>query len=323
MHDLDRTQLESEQYEHYEVAGEQGEEFLGGVLNALTGSGELESGLHETQEMELASELLEVQSEEELEQFLGNLLNAAARAAGQFARSDTGRALGGILKNAAQQALPVVGRAIGERVPIVGGDIGATLAQRAGSLLGLELEGLSPQDQEFESARQFVRFGAAAARHAARAPYNVSPRTAARAAAVAAAHRHAPGLVRVIGGSYRRPAQRRRPYGYGGYGSRRPYGGYRRPRGRGWYGGPTGVYGYDEPDGDDGYEPEHEPYGSVEEPGYGDEEPYGDGDYGMAGAGAGRAAAAGPTGGGYGNGGGARRNGRWVRSHRTIVIYGA
>src|SRR4029077_13938322 len=91
-----------------------------------------------------------------------------------------------------------VGRAVGDWVRPGGGAAGARLAQQAGSLLGLELEGLSPQDQEFEAARQFVRFASAATKHAAAAPRNVAPQTAARAAAVAAAQHHAPGLARAL-----------------------------------------------------------------------------------------------------------------------------
>ena len=195
MHNLDRTQLEAEQ-EGFELGHEQGEneQFLGDILGAITG-GELEVPLQEAQELELASELLEVSNEQELEQFLGEVFRTVGNAAGRFVRSDTGRALGGILKDAARQALPVVGRAVGDYVSPGSGATGARLAQQAGSLLGLELEGLSPPDQEFEAARQFVRFASAAARQASAAPRNVAPQTAARAAVVAAAHHHAPGFA--------------------------------------------------------------------------------------------------------------------------------
>jgi hypothetical protein len=193
MHNLDRTQLEyAQEYESGET-----EQFLGDILGAITG-GELEAPLNESQELELASELLEVSNEQELEQFLGNVFSTVGNTVGQFVRSDTGRALGGILKNAARQALPVVGRALGDWVAPGRGAAGASLAQQAGSLLGLELEGLSPQDQEFEAARQFVRFAGAATKHAAAAPPHVAAHAAARAAAVAAAQHHAPGLARTI-----------------------------------------------------------------------------------------------------------------------------
>jgi hypothetical protein len=87
----------------------------------------------EMQELQLASELLEVSNEAELEQFLGNLISTVGGAARQFARSDTGQALGGILKDAARQALPVIGQAAGQWVsPRYGGPIGQTVATQAG-----------------------------------------------------------------------------------------------------------------------------------------------------------------------------------------------
>lgn len=181
MHDIGRTQLEAEHF----GAG-------------LGGSGELEQHaselpLHEGQELEFASRLLEVSNEQELEQFLGDVFRAVGRAAGRFARSDTGRALGTTLKDAVGKALPIVGGALG---PAPGGLARGDLAQQAGSLLGLELEGLSRQDQEFETARQLVRFAGSAYGRAASAPRNMPPRTAARMAVAGAGRRFAPGLLR-------------------------------------------------------------------------------------------------------------------------------
>ena len=128
--------------------------------------------------MELASELLEVTSEQELEQFLSDVFSTIGQAAGNFLRSDTGQALGGILKDslgsAAKQALPVVGRAIGDAAGGYG-DLGAQAGSAAGSLLGLELEGLSAEDRDFEVARQLVRFAGSAAGQAAAAQQRVPP----------------------------------------------------------------------------------------------------------------------------------------------------
>jgi hypothetical protein len=112
-------------------------------------------------------------------------------------KSPTGRALGGILKGAAKKALPVVGGAIGGAIGgSAGGAIGSRLASGAGRLFGLELEGLSPEDQEFEVARQYVRFAGSAAQKAALTPPNVPPQEAAKTAAVAAAQQYAPGMIR-------------------------------------------------------------------------------------------------------------------------------
>src|SRR3954447_26680973 len=91
MHDIGQTSLETETEFESELESE--------------GGGELgESFLSDEQEIELASELLEVTDEQELEQFLSNLISTIGGAVGQFARSDTGRALGGVLKDAARQA---------------------------------------------------------------------------------------------------------------------------------------------------------------------------------------------------------------------------
>ena len=59
---------------------------------------------------------------------------------------------------------------------------------------GLELEGLSPEDQEFEVARRFVRFAGEASRQAAAAPPTAPADEVVQAALQRAAQRYAPGL---------------------------------------------------------------------------------------------------------------------------------
>lgn len=188
MHDIDRTQLESQGFGFLpEGPGQEmaSEEVAG-----------LESPLNESQEIELASQFLEITNEQELEQFLGNVLRTVGSTVGRFVRSDTGQALGGILKDAARQALPIVGGAIGQKIaPGRGQAIGADIATQAGRLFGLELEGLSAEDREFEAARQFVRFAGAAVKQAAVAPPTAPPATVASSAATAAARTFAPGLL--------------------------------------------------------------------------------------------------------------------------------
>ncbi|MDB4873749.1 MAG: hypothetical protein JWM41_195 [Gemmatimonadetes bacterium] len=231
MHDVDRTLQETEsefgETEMHESAGE-GEEFLGDIVGGLFGGeleaqeqgflgeeevfeqnflgeqefeqgflGESEAVFDEVTEMELAAELLGAQNEEELEQFIGNLLKKAGKFAGNIARGPIGQALGPILKKAARVALPAAGAALGNLVlPGVGGALGGKLASAAGSMFGLEFEGLSPQDREFEAAKRVVRFGGAAAKRLARTPTSVPPRQAIKAATIAAARRHIPGLLR-------------------------------------------------------------------------------------------------------------------------------
>ena len=128
-----------------------------------------EGFLDETDEMELAAQFLEIQDEAELDQFIGNLIDRVRKGARKFFRSPLGQQLGKLLKGAAKKILPVAGAAVGG---VFGGPAGAAiggkLASGAGKALGLELEGLSPEDKEFEVARQYVRFANAAIQNARR-----------------------------------------------------------------------------------------------------------------------------------------------------------
>jgi hypothetical protein len=152
--------------------------------------------LGETDEMELAAQLLEVRDEQELDQFLGGLIRKVGRAVGKVVRSPIGRAIGGALKGMVKTVLPIAGGALGTFVggPL-GTAIGSNLASMAGSALGLELEGLSQEDREFEAARRFVRFASDAVKNAAMSS-SPDPVAAARSAIAAAARRFAPGLAR-------------------------------------------------------------------------------------------------------------------------------
>jgi uncharacterized protein (DUF697 family) len=152
----------------------------------------------EAEQLELAAELLEVKDEAELDQFLGKLIRRAGKAIGGFVRSPAGRAIGGLLKSVAKKALPVAGAALGG---FVGGPIGAKLgsglANVAGSALGLELEGLSHEDREFEAARQFVRLSGESVRQMMNAPViQTQPARAAWLGFYSAARHYAPGLRR-------------------------------------------------------------------------------------------------------------------------------
>lgn len=218
MHNIDRTVGESNyefNNESYEFNNEfsQEDEFLN-ELNETSGEayelpGEYSHESYESNyetsqlsgealEMELATELLGVSNEEELEQFLGSLIKKAGGAIRNFANSSAGKAIGGFLKSAAKKALPIVGRAAGA---FFGGPIGSTIGGKLGdfasNLFELELEGLSNEDKEFEMSRAYVRFANAAVRNAMRNPsVNSNPKQAARAAIIGAAKRYAPGLLR-------------------------------------------------------------------------------------------------------------------------------
>lgn len=187
MHDVDRTQLETGFDGEFGYELETDYEYGGG-----------NGAPRDTEEMELASELLEIESEEELDEFLGDIISSASRAAGDFLRSSAGKALTGAVKDVARKALPNIGRTIGGVFGRQGGDIGARLASQAGSLFGLELEGLSPEDQEFEVARQFVRFTQKAAEEASQATGSGPPQQVAQQAVQQAARRYAPGLLQLL-----------------------------------------------------------------------------------------------------------------------------
>jgi hypothetical protein len=178
-------------------------EFLNETSNESEYQQELNSEINsegifnEVAEMQLATELLSITNEQELDMFLGGLLKKAAGAVKTFAKSSAGKALGGILKNVAKKALPIAGSALGNFIlPGVGGMIGGKLASMATNLFEIQGETLSQEDREFEVARRFVRFAGNAARRASRMSTNLPPRTIANRSITDAAKRYAPGLTR-------------------------------------------------------------------------------------------------------------------------------
>lgn len=328
-------EFEGEGEFEFEGEGEgEGEQFLGDILGSVLG-GEMESPLSESEEVELASELLELGSEQELEQFLGNLFKGVSRAVGGFIKSPIGKALGGVLKNVAKKALPVVGGALGSMVaPGLGTALGSKLGSMASGLFEVELEAMPAEAAEFEVARRYVNLAASAARHAAlaRPSERVNPQTLARAAVAAAARGHAPGVYRLMMRTLGGPGMARRPMApglgrsamsgrtaYRGSAGRR-MGGYQpqRPapmRARG-YGMPSGYGSRRRPgpgySSSGGYGGGGGPrryswgYGGPSGPSAWDEpsdEPWTGGDDGM-------------------SGDGLQASGRWVRRGRQIILIG-
>jgi hypothetical protein len=160
----------------------------------------------------MAADLLSVSNEAELEHFLGDLLGKVAGAVGGIIKGPIGQTLGGLLKGVAKTALPIAGAALGNLVaPGIGGVIGGKLASAAGSAFGLELEGLTSEDSEFELAKQFVRLAADAAKNTVGVTQPGDPMAVAQPALTQAMQRYAPGLMNETGywGGYG---------GYGGYG---------------------------------------------------------------------------------------------------------
>lgn len=148
--------------------------------------------------MDLATELLGVTNEQELDRFLGDLINKAGRAIGKFVKSPVGQAVGGVLKKVVKFGLPPATSAVGTYFGgPVGSMIGSSLASAATNALGLELEGLSPEDREFEAAKQFVKFAGDAVKNALEAPADFCPEAAAHNAVLEAARIYAPGFVEI------------------------------------------------------------------------------------------------------------------------------
>lgn len=144
---------------------------------------------------ELGAQLVGLRSDEEIDLFLSKLLGGARR----LSRTSAGRALAGILRRSARKALPMLGGAVGAGLGgSAGARSGAAIARTAGQIFGLELAGLPGEEQEFQLARAFGRFAkdAVANLAAARPQAAADPAGAARRAAIAAARRYAPGLLR-------------------------------------------------------------------------------------------------------------------------------
>jgi hypothetical protein len=194
MHDLDRTTMEiSDEAGDFEFSESQDE----------YGEQTSESPFSEEEESELAAELLEINDEQELDQFLGSLLRKAKSVVGGALKSPLLQPLGGLLKGAIKKVLPIAGGALGNLVaPGFGGQIGSRLASSAGDLLGLEYENAAPEDQEFEVAKRLVRMAGTAVQTAAQSPNSsFDPQAAAKAAIMAAAKAHVPGLLQSQYGS--------------------------------------------------------------------------------------------------------------------------
>ncbi|SHJ47227.1 hypothetical protein SAMN02745146_3175 [Hymenobacter daecheongensis DSM 21074] len=236
MHNIDRTLQELEsplagefenEYE-YGAQGEYGQELeLGQEFSGET----YETSQQEQQELEMAYQLLEVSTEQELSQFLSSLISKATGAASRFVASPAGRGVGQYLVDFGKKTLPQLagqyggqaggsaggrlGAAIGGRFGATGARLGNWAGQKAGSWAGtqagdwlagnaqrifnLELEALSPENQELEIAQSFVRFATDVAKRASQAVQQnpgISLGQLGQQVLNASAARHAPGLLR-------------------------------------------------------------------------------------------------------------------------------
>jgi hypothetical protein len=216
-------------------AGEAEEQFLHKVLLRVLGpqrqSGEVP--LTPAQESQFASQLMGAQSEDELAQIIGRIVNTVGRAVQGIrgaANSPQGRAI-----------INAVAPLAGAAVP--GGGVSSLLETESG---GME------QEDQFETARKIVELTSAAAQEVAMAPPGAPPQLVGELGLIRAARFVAPRLfgraLRSISPLARRFYGRRypglrRPWGYG-----RPYGRYGyRPRWGGGYRPYWRRYGYRRP----------------------------------------------------------------------------
>jgi hypothetical protein len=146
------------------------------------------------QDIEQASKLLDATNETQLDAFLRGLIGEVARRSGGKLSADGARAVLAVVKKTARQTLPTLATVFGTDMkpsPWRGKSPVATAAR----VYGLELEGLSAEERDFEIARQLIRFAQAATSRAANPPTALPAAAAVRAAVESAARQFAPGLL--------------------------------------------------------------------------------------------------------------------------------
>ncbi|HKA78506.1 MAG TPA: hypothetical protein VKD43_00680 [Xanthobacteraceae bacterium] len=147
--------------------------------------------ISEQEELELAMELLSVQNEYEMEQFLGKLVRGIGRGL-----KAVGKVALPALKSLAKVALPIAGTALGSFIPIpgVGSMIGGALGRAAANALELEYEGMDPGQADIEKARRIVRVLRSAVRELSATLGSGPPESVVRSALTAAVRRNIPGV---------------------------------------------------------------------------------------------------------------------------------
>ena len=156
-----------------------------------------ESPLSEAEEIELATELLSISSEEEMDQFLGKLFRGIGRGlkkVGRFIGKKVLPVLGKGLKGLAKAALPIAGKVLGSFIPIpgVGTAIGGAIGTAVSKALKLEFSGVNAEEADLEMARRFVRMAATATQQAAMSSPDIDAEIVVNEAIVSAARKHLP-----------------------------------------------------------------------------------------------------------------------------------
>ena len=158
---------------------------------------------NEIEEMELAAELLNVSDEYEMEQFIGNLIKGMDEKLDRDPKSrkrwaDSKKRINEQIRRDKKVRIKFRKDAISSTRTLVRilKKVAKTMASTVRKGFGLEFEGLSTEDQEFEVARRFVRLAGDAAKQVAQTPMSVPAHRAATVAVKVAAQKHTPGLVR-------------------------------------------------------------------------------------------------------------------------------
>lgn len=237
MHHIDRTLQELEtgsgingEYEtgyEFSANGEFGQAFEQSFGQEANYENYETFELEQDPELEMAYQLLEINNEYELNQFLGGLmskaLGTAKTAATNFINSPAGKGVGQYLVNFGRKTIPTLAakaggaainyaaskgydRATPEQVQLaqtyaghyVGAPIGNFIANQAERIFGLEPKKLDQKNQELEIARSFVRFASDLTRQASQAVRQnptISLSELGKQAIAASAKQHAPGLL--------------------------------------------------------------------------------------------------------------------------------
>jgi hypothetical protein len=145
-------------------------------------------------DIEQASRLLDVTNETQLEAYLRRLIDEVARRSGRALPAKAAQAVLAVVKKTAEQTLPTLAPAFG-RGDGLASRLGSSPVATAARVYGLELEGLSAEDRDFEIARQLVQFAESAAHRAASSPAAAPDAAAVHAAVEGAAREFAPGLL--------------------------------------------------------------------------------------------------------------------------------
>jgi hypothetical protein len=161
MHDIDRTSYEVSDEAELGEFGSDGE-LPGGTFDRPFSEAELD---------ELATGLLQVRDEAELDQFIPAILGAATKVLPFLAKSPVGKALTGILKDAVISGVPALSGlfASRSRAPQVGSQVGTAIRSE------LDWEGVPADSHDIEAAKKIIAIGGSAARELAQQPPNAPP----------------------------------------------------------------------------------------------------------------------------------------------------